>query len=84
MLIAGRGYFDHGPGVPSAGRTEAWSLMWLGLALVMAGHLVSILGLATFALLRWRRRVALPPAVWWSAGYLVLVTVPFLWSWFSG
>lgn len=84
MLVAGRGYFEHGPGVPSAGRTEAWGLMWLGLALVVAGHAVSTLGLAAYVMIRLRRRAPLPPAAWWSAGYLLLVTLPFLWSWFSG
>ena len=83
MLVAGRGYFEHGPGVPTAGRTEAWTLMWLGLALVLSGNATSTLGLATFALLRWRRREPLTVAAWWSTGYLLLVALPLFWLWFS-
>ena len=42
LLIGNRGAFRHGPGVPTAGTPEAWGLLWLVLALVCGGHLLSI------------------------------------------
>ena len=82
-LIAGRGWFDHGPGVPSAGRPEAWALMWGGGLLVVLGHLTSAIAWIVLAASSGRHHRPLPHLAWWSAGYHLLVGVPFLWFWFT-
>jgi hypothetical protein len=70
--------FRHGPGVPTAGTTEAWTLIWLCAAIVVAGHAISVVA----AIAELRRIVAMRERPGWPIAlalvYDLLVALPFL------
>ena len=78
ILILNGEAFRHGPGVPTAGTSEAWTLIWLCAAIVVAGHAVSVI--AAIAMLRHivarRERFGWPIAL--ALAYDLLVALPFL------
>jgi hypothetical protein len=78
LLFLMRGAFEHGPGVPTAGREEAWSAMWGALGLVVIGHLVSLVGSLVLVVLRVSRHR--PLEGWLKLGlvYSGLVALPLL------
>ncbi len=76
LLVSNRALFAHGPGIPTAGRPEAWGLMWLCLLLVTGGHLVSVPSVAAFWMLRLWRRQPVGWAIKLSLAYHGLVAAP--------
>jgi hypothetical protein len=78
LLLLNREAFRHGPGVPSAGSSEAWGLIWLCLGLLAVGHVVSVPTSLTWAATRWRRGERLGTALGLSVIYSALVALPLL------
>ncbi len=78
VLVWNADAFRHGPGVPTAGTTEAWNLIWLCAALVVAAHVVSLIAAARFLgrLATKRERLGWPIAL--AIAYDLLVALPFL------
>jgi hypothetical protein len=83
LLIAGRGFFEHGPGVPSAGRVEAWGLIWVCLGLVGLGHAVSMPSTVIALVVRLRRHEELDRALVAAVLYHALIGVPLLYWLFT-
>lgn len=84
LLVLNRGAFRHGPGVPTAGATEAWDLIWLCLGLLVLGHVVSVPASLGWAAARVRRRERLGTALGLTVAYHALVVLPLLaWVLFS-
>jgi hypothetical protein len=80
LLVAGRGLFDHGPGVPTAGREEAWTLLWVCVGIVLLGQALGA-GCALAGLLRRLWRHERPDrALRWSLLYAALVGLPILYG----
>ena len=81
LLVLNRSAFRHGPGVPTAGTTEAWNLIWLCLGLVVLGHVVSIPASLTWIAARVRRRARLGTTLGLILAYDALVVLLLL-VWF--
>ncbi len=71
LIVANRELFAHGPGVPTAGREEAWTLLWGCLALVLAAHAVSLPTSLAWSGWRLLHRQPLGWALRWAAAYHV-------------
>jgi hypothetical protein len=84
VLVLNQSAFRHGPGVPTAGTTEAWSLIWLCLGLIVVGHAVSVPASLVWAAARLRRRERLGIALGLIVAYDALIALPLfawlLWS----
>lgn len=78
LLILNARYFDHGPGVPSAGREEAWTALWLAVLLLVSGHALSLVANLGWLIVRLRRRTTIGAIAWIRLGYHALVPVPLL------
>jgi hypothetical protein len=64
--------------VPTAGTTEAWSLLWLCLGLLGLGHVVSVPASLVWAAVRLRRRERLGIALGLIVAYHALIALPLL------
>lgn len=82
LLVANRALFRHGPDVPVAGRPEAWDILWLAIALVVLGHLLSVPTSLTWywAVVRRGRRPG--PLLTLAAGYATAITATLVWVFF--
>jgi hypothetical protein len=81
LLWLNRAAFRHGPGVPTAGTTEAWNLIWLCLGLLVLAHVVSVPTSLVWVSARVRRRERLGTALSLILGYDTLVALLVL-VWF--
>jgi hypothetical protein len=81
LLVFNQSAFRHGPRVPPAGTTEAWTLIWLCLALVALGHVVSVPTSLIWVAARVRRRAPLGTALGLILAYDALVAL-LLFIWF--
>jgi hypothetical protein len=81
LLVLNQSAFRHGPGVPTAGTTEAWNLVWLCLGLVVLGHVVSLPTSLVWAAARVRRRQRLGTALALVLAYDAIVALLLL-VWF--
>ena len=81
LLVLNRAAFRHGPGVPTAGTTEAWILIWLCLGLLVLGHLVSVPASLVWIAARVRRRKRLGIALTLIFAYDALIVLLLL-VWF--
>lgn len=81
VWFLGRGWFDYGSGMPSAGRTEGWNLIWLGLLIMVLGHAVSAVWVAARLLARSRSRGPWSRILVGSAAYHLVVIPLALWVW---
>jgi hypothetical protein len=79
--VLNRSAFRHGPGVPTAGTTEAWNLIWLCLGLLVLGHVVSVSTSLIWIAARVRRRERLGTALGLILAYDALVVLLLL-IWF--
>ena len=80
LVVAGRDLFSHGPGVPTAGREAAWTLLWLCLGIVLLGQALGT-GCAIAGLLRRLWRHERPDrALCWSLAYAALLGLPILYG----
>ena len=81
LLWLNRAAFRHGPGVPTAGTTEAWNLIWFCLGLLVLGHVVSIPASLVWVAARVRRRQRLGTALALILAYDALIALLLL-VWF--
>jgi hypothetical protein len=71
--VLNRSAFRHGPGVPTAGTTEAWNLIWLSLGLLVLGHVVSVPASLAWVAVRVRGRERLGTALSLILAYDTLI-----------
>lgn len=81
LLVLNQSAFRHGPGVPTAGTTEAWTLIWLCLGLLVLGHVVSVPTSLVWVAARVRRRQPLGTALSLILAYDALIALLVL-VWF--
>jgi hypothetical protein len=81
LLLLNQSAFRHGPGVPTAGTTEAWNLIWLCLGLLVLGHLVSVPTSLIWVAARVRHRAHLGTALSLILVYDALIVLLLL-VWF--
>lgn len=72
---AALGWFAHGEGVPTAGRSEGWAALWAALGVVSVGHVAGLLAGAAALI---RRRAARGSRAWMLALAYDLVAAPLL------
>jgi len=80
LVVSNGRAFEHGPGVPTAGRPEGWTLIWLCLGLALAGHAVSVIANAVWFARAWKRRTRLGGGAYARIAYHLLIALPlFFW-----
>jgi hypothetical protein len=52
VAAAALGLFEHGTGVPTAGRSEGWAVLWGVLGVLVLGHVAGLVGSAAVLMRR--------------------------------
>ena len=82
VLIASIPWFRHGPDVPTAGDTRAWTAMWGAAALLGAGSAIGSAATLVWLARAWRRAHRPSGLEWFRTALNLALGAACLWLWF--
>lgn len=80
-LAAGTPFLGSGPGVPTAGDTRGWTVIWGSLGLVVAGCAIGLVATTAWLARSWRHTHRPTRLEWFRSAINLACVALFLWLW---